>query len=415
MDGHVNDQLFKPDMVAILDRTHLTTDLKGFLLPVFESLSNAFDGIETRFGNKSAANGKISIRFSDLADPKKLLISVTDKGCGLNKANYISFRTPFSGLKLKKRGRGFGRFISFKVFDRIHYTSRFENGSDEPKKRCFRFDIKQPEEIIIHDGNPDFEGLGTRVEFNSPLPIWNEVISSLDQKIILEEFGVHFLPYFLNRKLPKVTVQFDDNAPEDIVDHFAGVFVQFHTGKISCKIDDEVEELSYTLTKIEKTTKFKQHNMLLSAADRIVGAPRDLSRKLGVDHFTDGDGKKYIIIAVVSGAAFESRLNDARTSIALQPSVLEDLVSAVSSEIEKVENEQVKKLMKRQSSILVTALKENPILRLGLRGRSLDEYISSKPNSWRAEDFVSDLALSRYRASNDLSKKLVAASHDEKT
>lgn len=35
------DTLIKPDMVAVLERTHVSKDLHGFLLPTFEAVSNA--------------------------------------------------------------------------------------------------------------------------------------------------------------------------------------------------------------------------------------------------------------------------------------------------------------------------------------------------------------------------------------
>lgn len=413
MDKAANDSLWKPDMVAILGRTHLTTDLKGFLLPIFESLSNAFDGIEERFGDETSSQGRIAIRFKNLNDSKHFFVSITDNGLGLNSANYGSFRTPFSGQKLLKRGRGFGRFISFKVFNRIHYSSRYnEKDSEIEAIRCFRFDITKPEEIIVHIADPDFQHQGLAIELDEPQPLWANIIEGLNKQIVLDEIGAHFLPYFLNRGLPSITVQFDDEDPEDIARHFSSTFHEFASGSINCEIDGVEEELNYSLTRIPKSKKYNHHSLLLSAADRIVGASRDLTRKLGVDHFVDGKGEKYIIVAVVSGAAFEGRLNDARTSIALPSGIVEDIVGGVCSAIEENENEQVKKIQGRQTELLTRALMENPILRLGLRGSSMADYIQRKPNNWRAENFVSDLAMARYRASNDLSKKLVAAAHD---
>jgi hypothetical protein len=44
-----------------------------------------------------------------------------------------------------------------------------------------------------------------------------------------------------------------------------------------------------------------------------------------------------------------------------------------------------------------------------LRGRKLNEYVAAKPNNWKAEQFISDLAIERYRATSDLSRQIVAA------
>lgn len=147
-------------MLAVLERTHVGKDLHGFLLPILEAVSNAMHGIEERFSASAAKEGRIEIAISNLNDPDKIMISVTDNGIGLTEDNYRWFKTPFSGHKLQQKGRGFGRFIAFKVFSRIYYSSRFENPG-EPGKRTFRFDITKDNELILDDGDPDFTDCGS--------------------------------------------------------------------------------------------------------------------------------------------------------------------------------------------------------------------------------------------------------------
>jgi len=200
------DTLIKPDMKAVLERTHISFDLHGFLLPILEAISNAMHGIEARFGAEAEEKGKVQISIANLNQPEKLLIGVTDNGIGLNAENYQSFRTPFSGLKLKQKGRGFGRFIAFKVHSRILYSSRFEEDGDE-QTRTFRFDINQKDELIYHDGEPDFKGAGLRVEYDSPHETWKELISELNKDYVSDAIGSHFLPYFLSTWLPAIFAQ----------------------------------------------------------------------------------------------------------------------------------------------------------------------------------------------------------------
>jgi hypothetical protein len=405
------DTLVKPDMQAVLARTHIATDLHGFLLPVFEAISNAMDGIQSRFDDSAQTNGTILIKFTDTNDPTKIMISVTDNGVGLTDDNYRSFLTPFSGHKLSEKGRGFGRFIAFKVFARILYSSRHDLFTTE-FTRTFRFDINRDEELIYLDGTPDFHGTGLCVEFNQPLRDWYDLIQELQPSEISDEIGGHFLPYFLYRWLPQITIQFDDNAPENITSHFKDVFVQYDSGTFECQIDGTKETLSYSLARIPRNRVFRNHCLLLAAADRIVGFPRDLSNKIGEASFADEAGQRYIIIAVVRGDAFENRLNDSRTSINLPSGVIEDIVSAVGDAIQTTEAGQIAKIKGSQSVELGGALRENPILRLGLRGRTLDEYVANKPNNWKAEQFISDLAIERYRASTDLTRQITAAANN---
>lgn len=382
------------------------------MLPIFEALSNSFDGIEQRFGDDATRKGRIHVRFDYVGEPGKIFASIQDNGIGLNKDNYASFRTPFSGFKLSKRGRGFGRFIAFKIFSRIHYSSRFLDGAKEAV-RTFRFDIDRDEEIIFQDGEPDFADFGVCLELDEVKEEWHELIRALTTDDIKGEIGSHFLPYFLSRGLPQVSLQFGDDEPENITSHFKALFVPHDTGEFDCDIDGVTCRLNYTLTKIPKTRQFKNHSLLVAAADRIVGHSRDLSNKLGAPYFTGKNDERYIIVAVVRGDAFETRLNDSRTSIDLPAKAVESMVGSVCAAIEEKEQVQVEKIKAGQSQQLTLALQENPILRLGLKGQTLEEYVARKPNNWGSEEFVQDLALSRFRATGDLLKQIAEASSNQ--
>jgi anti-sigma regulatory factor (Ser/Thr protein kinase) len=298
MDKVASDSLIKPDMPAVLERFHLALNENGFLLPLFEALSNAVDGVDARFDAFASVKGQIAIRFEHLNDPARFLLSVTDNGVGLDGDNYKSFRTPYSGYKLERRGRGFGRFIAFKVFNRVHYSSRYEENSVE-QTRTFRFDIGREEEIVFHDGTPDFDGRGLRVEMDNARPEWAPLIQSLDREHIQEEIGAHFMPYFLNRPLPKITVQFNDEPPIEIAEHFKAMFKESISAPFTCEIDGVECDLTYTLTRVPRSARFRSHKVLFAAADRIVGQARDVSAKIGADSFEGPDGSKYVVIAIV--------------------------------------------------------------------------------------------------------------------
>lgn len=405
------DGLLKPDMKAVLSRTHINHDLHGFLLPVLEAISNSMDGIGSRFQDddeKASQHGRVQIRVRNLNQPNKIVILVCDNGDGLTDANYKSFRTPFSGHKLNQRGRGFGRFIAFKVFSKILYGSRYEFFGKESVRK-FQFDITCTNELEPRSVDLVFNGSGLQVEYSQPLSAWNETIKKMKPDAILDVIGSHFLPYFLYRWLPQITIQFDDDQPQNITTHFQKIFRQHKKGEFSVQIDGVESVLNFTLARIAKKGQFKNHCLVLSAADRIVGHARDLTNKLGKPHFEDENGDKYIVIAVVGGEAFEKRLNDARTGINLPATVVDEIVTAVSNVIQAEEKDQIAQIRTAQVADLSEALKENPIFRLGLRGRQLREYVEGKPNNWTAERFLSDLAIEKTRASAELSKQISAA------
>ncbi len=398
-------------MKAVLARTHVDKNLHGFLLPVLEAISNGMHGIEAKYGDEAGQKGKISVSVKNSNDPAKLEIIVADNGIGLDDTNYLSFKTPFSGHKLKQKGRGFGRFIAFKVFSKIGYATQYKF-FDNAKHRHFDFDIQRDNEIIFLDAPPEVHDTGVAVKFRSPLTDWHDLVRELNSEEVADEIGSHFLPYFLYRWLPDITIAFDDSEPENISSHFKDIFVESFSGEVQCDIDGEMSALSYSVAKVSKSRTFKYHCLLFSAADRIVGKPRDLTNKIGQPHFTDEKNEKYVVIAVVKSDAFETRLNDARTGINIGTKTIEGIVSKISDVIQEGEKEQIEKIKREQSVDLTAALRENPILRIGLKGRSVTDYVESKPNNWRPEEFVSDLAIERYRATNDLTKAIVKAAND---
>ena len=91
------EPLNKPDMQAVLERTHLSQDAHNFLLPVLEAVSNALHGIEAQKEVDGTLAGKVQVHFQNLNKPSQFIVSITDNGIGLNEENYRSFKTPFSG------------------------------------------------------------------------------------------------------------------------------------------------------------------------------------------------------------------------------------------------------------------------------------------------------------------------------
>jgi hypothetical protein len=402
------DSLVKPDMIAVLERTHLSHTAHNFLLPVIESTSNALHSLEDKFGDDARGKGEIQVVFHEPNDPKRFVVKVTDNGIGLTPDNFKSFKTPFSGHKLKRKGRGFGRFVSFKVYDSILYSSRY---FDEPhlRLRSFKFDLSSDDEIIFTENHDSFPDTGASVTLSLPRDEWLEQIDQLSEESVSNEISGEFLPHFLNGWLPSIVVKYGSRPSFNLRDRFKAVFVETESGSIECEIDGGREKIYFSIARIPKTMSYKTHCLLFSAADRIVGSPRDLSNKIGQPHFVDDKDEKYIIVVVVRSDAFDRRLDDHRARINISASVIEDIVSRVSEKIEALESGQIRKIKTHQAVDLEAALRENPILRAGLRGRTISEYVAGKPNVWKAEQFISDLAIMRYRDSEDLSKAIAAA------
>ena len=89
-------QLQKADMVAVLERTHLVVSDESFLLPLYESISNAIHAIQERWGDQSAEEGRIRAKAqtvlspSNLSGPAEMIIRVEKQV--LTRSNKCSIR-----------------------------------------------------------------------------------------------------------------------------------------------------------------------------------------------------------------------------------------------------------------------------------------------------------------------------------
>lgn len=114
------------------------------LTPIIEAVCNSMDAI-----GADRTDGKIDIVVK--RDPQQsisedgfqvmpdiIAIDVIDNGEGFTEANRESFDTFRSGLKMSKGGKGFGRFMYLKYFNRVSVESIY-NSDDGLKKRSFTF------------------------------------------------------------------------------------------------------------------------------------------------------------------------------------------------------------------------------------------------------------------------------------
>jgi len=128
------------------------------MLPVYEAVSNAIHAIED--ASISLQNGEITVQINrdgqsiisfDQAskrggsDAKGDIIgfTITDNGIGFNDDNMKSFLTLDSEYKAERGGRGVGRLLWLKAFDRASIESVYDDKGSGRKKRTFTFTVNQ--------------------------------------------------------------------------------------------------------------------------------------------------------------------------------------------------------------------------------------------------------------------------------
>jgi hypothetical protein len=134
--------------------------LSNGLHPLFEAISNSIHAIE----EAKETNGLIEVDivrekplpgFSADDTTINLPISgfvIQDNGVGFNDANFKSFETSDSTRKKTKGGKGVGRFLWLKAFERVEIESIFDR-SGKYFKRSFDFQLTEKgvdKELVEH-------------------------------------------------------------------------------------------------------------------------------------------------------------------------------------------------------------------------------------------------------------------------
>ena len=365
---------------------------------VAEAGSNAIHALLEKFGATSVAiEGKLTFAFSIGTRPDEFAVTVSDNANGLDDRNYLAFLTPFTGNKLKRGGKGFGRFVAFKVFDEVSYYSKTPSSADAVETRSFRFDVYAAEEIIDVQGGiaPEFE-TGCAVTYRRVKAAYHRQWENLAEQRILDHLSSNFLTYLVGGQMPDTTVIVGDKE-FDLRMHFTGVFRHEKTHTFSIELRGEPYEFKCDVSRVERGKPFSRHALLLFADNRLLGAGRSIENKLGKPAFQRSDGTEYAVIASLSGEFLDKHVNQARTQLEADDDEIMEIVDRACQAILNTESEQHEIIKTTQRDEVIQLLSRHPLLRYGLSGNTVAEYVRSKPNNWRQENFVSDLTIQRLR------------------
>ena len=384
-------------MPAVLERTNLRPNIENFLLPIYESISNSIYSVQEKWKGSVIEKGKIDL----ILTTGSFSATVIDNGIGLDNKNYDKFKTPFTNHRLKKGGKGFGRFVGFKVFENITYRSKYEGGED----RNFDFDIyKQPEITKPQFSKTHKHETGCSVYYEGVKDAFLKTAENLEPEDIVERVIRYFLPYFISGQIPDFTISVD-GAKFDAKKNFLEFFEPQHQENVSIDIEGKTHSFDIQISKVKRNTLFQNHAMLLFAGGRIIGSGRNIEGKIGKAFFVNDDGEKQIYVSTVSGDYLDQNANTARTQIEMSEDEIDIIVKSISAIILEKEKEFVKTHRKKQGEGVQLALTRNPLLRAALGTKSIAEYVDGKPMSWKPEAFVSNLALERFREQRDWEKE----------
>lgn len=193
------------------------------LMALFEVVSNSIHAIkEAKEKNLLFDDGKISIKIvrnvgllKDAGDvfvdssPITSII-VKDNGIGLNEENFKSFLESDSDHKIQIGGKGVGRFVCLKVFEKIIIKSIFTEDNSLQERNFVYANIPQGidsyNELQIQNGS-----IGTSVELcNIKAEFEKKFPRSLAD--IAKEIVMHFQLYFIQKNVPEIVLENDGSS-----------------------------------------------------------------------------------------------------------------------------------------------------------------------------------------------------------
>lgn len=172
------------------------------LLPLFEAIINSIHAIdEKKFFNKEKATIKIEIIRNQIDGVEKSNapieeFHIQDNGIGFDEINFESFITSDSPKKVSIGGKGVGRFLWLKSFNKVEIESTYKSG-DIFYKRKIKFDLESGIKDHLEETTSKHTGslvklLGFKDEYRK-LPSAYKTPQKIAQRIL-----EHCLSYFIS-------------------------------------------------------------------------------------------------------------------------------------------------------------------------------------------------------------------------
>lgn len=396
------------------------------MLPLYEAVANAIHAIEDvaipadqgsitvqiiRDGQGALGFDQGAKRPGPEAKGNITGFRITDNGIGFNDANMESFLTLDSDYKASRGGRGVGRLLWLKAFDRAIVDSVYETDNGSHSRRAFTFDAKQG---VSKPVVTDAKGVPrhTQIHLAGFAQRYREA-SPKTARVIAKNLFEHCLWYFVRPGgTPAIEIVDDDEAISlDTVYE-----EQMVSGAKSETIN--LKGTSFELIHVKlSATSARGHSIAFCAASRLV-VQESLKGKIpglfGSLHDEAGD---FVYECYVSSPLLDDRVRSERTSFDIEEEPLEMFASQELSQKEIREA-----LIARAAAFLLVYLEEKK--RLGKE--RVTEFVARRAPRYRPilsripEDQLAvdpdisdkDLDLVMHKHLAELEGQLLADGHD---
>ena len=333
----------RPNIVRRIERLPKPKNLAAAMQPLFEAVSNAIHSVQGRFGETVSQQGQIHITVSTNRNKDQVWATVEDNGFGLDKTNWNAFTETDTGNKISTGGKGIGRLLWLDCFQKVSVVSTYKTDAGM-ERRSFDFVLKQDEQIqneTVETVAPS-EGSSFFVRFDGLRD--NGYLANFPGRdsFIFQHLTSHFLPTFIGKKCPKISVYVGDEtrhypAEIDNIVHRKQADIRLET--------EEYGLLLLTLMECDKVASADlngHHFVHFIAHDRTVQS-QSIDGKLGLKYF--GDNGDRVFHAILTGEYLDKNVNQERTAFMFEDVVLDRIINDVCTvHIEEFLKEPLEKL-----------------------------------------------------------------------
>lgn len=376
------------------------------LLPLFEAVVNSIHATEEAELNMEDAH----IRIEVMRKPKQeslglenhekgsgsiediIGFKITDNGVGFNDNNMRSFRTLDTDYKAQKGGRGIGRLLWLKAFEKVFVKSIYSGEDHKEHYRAFEFNSSNGVSDEKDEDLVKSEDRTTEVYLDGFISKYR---NSAHKKVESIAAGVfeHCLWYFIrDGGAPNILV-FDEDNSVNLDDVFEN---HMHTSADKDTIDIKGHEFQLTHVKLHSSFK-RNHSISFCANNRLV-LERNITGKVPglYGHINDKDGD-FMYTCYISSSYLNETVRAERTGFdmpdaSVQSAELfedsevgeEDIIKEVNSKVSEYLKEYLTKNLERSEErirdfVSKIAPRYRPILsRIPPDQRNVDPSSSNK-------------------------------------
>jgi hypothetical protein len=293
------------------------------LLPLFEAVVNSIHSIEeVEFSSDSGSitvkiirDPQQTIDFKD--SPKKrgpdvsrdiIGFKVIDNGVGFTSPNMTSFLTLDSDYKADKGGRGVGRLLWLKAFERVNVNSIYKNDDGKLHSRTFTFTATSGVSNEKNGEVPSETNILTTIHLDGFVKNYREASYRTAQTIANSLFE-HCLWYFVREGgAPSIFVEDDDESItlNDIYEHHMASSAE--TDRI------KVKEMDFDLTHIKLRVHSARHHVVAyCAAKRLVKEESIIGKIPGLYGKLSDESGEFVYACYVTSSFLDENVRTERT------------------------------------------------------------------------------------------------------